>query len=131
MRYFRVFTSYTDFISIEETELEKALFAFIKGQPVVFEKGATSRIESIVPDYHRAMGWNPAHRMGTDDWNEIESSKVGKEYVGVIGEYKEKIGFLIHSGQEDLIGKNIPMKDLGISKISFSESKELSDKMKI
>lgn len=37
-------------------------------------KGAD--IQRIVPDYHASMGWNPTHKLDSDDYNELHSSGV-------------------------------------------------------
>ena len=112
MRYFRVYTNFTEYIPIDETELEKGLHAFITGKPVVFDMGGTTRIDRIVPDWNQAMGVNPAWKLDCDDWNIIRDRGIDRKYVGVIGEVKDKIQYLIHTKQEHLISKNVEIPQL-------------------
>ncbi len=115
MRYFKVQRSYdvNDFIPIDETELEKALHAFITGAPVVFLNGATQRIDGILPDYHRAMGWNYGYKLQGEDWAEVKKEGVNTDHLNLIGETKNKVQYLLKSGRQDLIGQNVPLPELG------------------
>ena len=53
--YFKVVRGYgdEDFIPIDETELEKAIYAHMSGKPVVFENGSINgnQISIIRPDF--------------------------------------------------------------------------------
>ena len=110
MRYYQVYTNFSDYIQIDETELEKALYAFIQGSPVVFEDGATSKIDRIVPDFNRALGWNRGYKPTQDDTGDIARIERQDGYKGYIAEVKEKVHYLIQSNQTQLIGKNIDAK---------------------
>ena len=112
MRYFRVYTNFTEYIPIKEDELEKGLHAFITGKPVVFDMGSTSRIDRIVPDFNRTMGINPAWKFDVDDWNEAEKQGVTEAYKGIIGKVKDKIQYLMETNQSRLIGKNVEIPQL-------------------
>lgn len=112
MKYYRVYSSFTDYVPIDSTEMEKAMHAFITGNPVVLQNGALSRIDRIVPDYHREMGWNPAHRLDSDDYNELRSKGVEEKYVRSIGKAKEKVKYLMTTKQEHLIGQNVKIQEL-------------------
>jgi hypothetical protein len=74
-KYYRVKTGYgkDDFISIDETELSKALRAQIKGSVAVFAEGSVSgnSILTITPDYQRMMGWNRNYSLTGEDYDEI------------------------------------------------------------
>lgn len=70
-KYFKVYRDYTNYIPIEEHELEKAMRAFQDGAGAVFENGATSRIEAIIPDDNRIMGWNPGYKPTPEEQGEI------------------------------------------------------------
>ena len=71
MRHFKVYTNFTNFIPITEEELEKALLAFQKGVGVIFENGATQRIEAIIPDDVKMMGWNEGYKPSPEEQGEI------------------------------------------------------------
>ena len=109
-RYFKVYLDFNRYIPIDHTELEKALHAFITGKPVVFEMGAASRIESVVPDFNRTLGWNSDYKPTADDQADLESIKPA--YLGYVGKVKEKVQNLISQRQEHLIGKNIEVLKL-------------------
>jgi hypothetical protein len=79
MRKYKVMIGYRDFISIDETELEKALTAFATGQGAIFNQGAVDRISAILPDYHAMMGWNPSYTLQPEDWAQIRSSEVCRD----------------------------------------------------
>lgn len=125
MRHFKIRIGYgkgdDTFIPIDESELETALYCFIMDGKGVF-KGGVCRgkdIISITEDWHKEMGWNESHVMDSDDWNDLYQKGIDKKYVGVLAEYKEKVQFLISSEQQGLIGKNVPLKELGISPLSL------------
>lgn len=75
MKYYKVMTDFKSFISIDETELEKALKAWAVGGKALFKEGATNRIEVIIPDYHRIMGWNYGYELRAEDYADISASK--------------------------------------------------------
>jgi hypothetical protein len=108
--YFKVYIDFTRYIPIDQTELEKALYAFQTGKPVMFEMGAATRIESIIPDFNKSAGWSSDYKPTADDFADID--RVKPRYTGYIGKIKEKINILIQSGKTNLIGKNIPMEEL-------------------
>lgn len=94
MKYFKVKTGYldSDFIPIDETELEKALRAFVSdGSKVIFNGGAVRGrdIISITEDWHRALGFNYGYRLVPEDF-EIINKKL-PEYKGFIESVKIKI----------------------------------------
>lgn len=108
--YFKVYTDFTKYIPIDETELEKALYAFQTGKPVIFENGATSRIESILPDFNRSLGWFSDYKTSAED--NVDIFKITPRYIGHIGEVKKKIQFLISVGKTNLIGKNVDILEI-------------------
>lgn len=112
MRYFKVIKGFRtdEFIPIDETELDKAIYAHLTGKVVAFNNGSLNgdSINSVMPDWHRAMDWNYGYAMGADDWNEIRSRGVERKYAGAIGEAKEKVQYLMQSNQLHLLGKEVP-----------------------
>lgn len=71
MKYYRVKTGYhaDDFISIDETELERAIMAQGTGKVAVFKGGtvAGNHIMTIKTDLHKIMGFNPLYEMKAGD----------------------------------------------------------------
>lgn len=133
MRYYRVYTGYTEYIPIDSTEMEKAMHAFITGNPVALMDGATTRIDRIVPDFHRAMGWNPTHKLDADDYTELRSKGIDQKYQAAIGKAKDKITYLMSTNQHHLIGKNVKIEELLSQRDSrlIAATSEVADKMKI
>lgn len=132
MLYYKIFRDkdFTNYVPIDETELEKALAAFRFGTSAIFKNGALEKMGDIMPDYNRTMGWNPSHRLDDDDWADIRSKGVDTKLRELNQSTKEKIDYLIETGQQNLIGKNahveIPKRSQNIS----DSVKSLSDKFK-
>jgi len=107
MRYFKIKTGYKDedFIPIDETELEVAMYAFLTDSKAVFKNGVVNgkNIMSITEDWHRAKGWNYGYKLTPEDFAEI--SRDCGEYVGLIAEVKNNVQRIIESGRPELIGK--------------------------
>ena len=84
MKHYRVICGYgkDDFISIDETELKKAIMAQGTGRVVLLNEGsiAGNEIKRIVPDYQRDMGWNRDYTLGGEDYEAIGSAKM-REYI--------------------------------------------------
>lgn len=80
MKHYRVVYGYgkDDFISIEESELQRALLAQGKGGVFVTGEGtiAGNEIKRIVPDYQRDMGWNRDYQLTGEDYAEIGDAKM-------------------------------------------------------
>ena len=128
---FKVYKDFNNFILIDEDELEKALYAFQTGSGVMFDMGAMSHIESIMPDYNSACGWYSDYKPNQDDNAELDNIK--PLFSKLISKTKERIQYLIETKQENLIGKNVEIPELSRTKNpQLNEAtKELSDKMKI
>ena len=102
-RYYKVFIDYNNFIPINETELEKALRAFKDHAGAVFENGATSRIEAIVPDNVKMMGWNAGYKPTPEEQGEIDRSKLCLSARRLMVDIKNHIA----------LGGDEPFKQLG------------------
>lgn len=114
MIHFKVYQDYTKFVPIDETEYEKAIYAFLKGKPAIFEMGAVSRIESIIPDLNKINGWYSDYKPNADDSAEIERAKnIARPFMAKV---KERVQYLITTKQENLIGKNVEIPELENSK---------------
>jgi hypothetical protein len=124
MRHFIIKTGYSpeDFISINETELEKAIYAHLTGMTVALENGTISgkNIISIKEDWHKAMGWNRGHRLTAEDFEEIENTC--KSYKGLLSAAKSNVVSCMNTGRVDLIGtKPLEVKTLSTGMKSLSE----------
>lgn len=75
MKHYRVKTGYgaEDFISIDETELERAIIAQGTGKVAVFKSGTVSgnHIITIKEDLHKILGVNPLYQLKPEDLNDI------------------------------------------------------------
>jgi tryptophan 2,3-dioxygenase len=108
--YFKVYTDFANYIPIDGDEYEKAIYAFMKGKPVVFKNGAATRIEKILPDYNKMCGWNSDYKITPDEYSEIEAAK--KLNSKFSSEVKAKVEYLIATKQEHLIGKEVKIPEL-------------------
>jgi hypothetical protein len=115
MRYFKVIRGFgnEDFIPIDESELEKAIYAQISGKMVIFRNGSIngSHISAIMPDLHRAMGWNYGYKLGVEDHREIAKAGVKAQYAGALEGAKDRVQFFIESGRETEIGTGVAIPD--------------------
>jgi len=135
-RFFKVKYGFnaSDQVSIEESELEKALYAQIKGVPIQLGQAYINgrNIISVTPHWHKHTGWYDYYEPnGGEDWNQIKRDC--PSYEGVIESYKTKIQYLLQSGKENLVGKNthIPELETVKQKEVSPEVKQLADKFKI
>lgn len=126
---FKVYIDFTNYIPITGDELEKALYAFQTGQPVMFEMGAANKVMNVVPDYQKKAGYFSDAKLSPDDLADMERYK--HHFTGVIGKVKEKIQYLLATNQKGLIGKNavIPELESGNERIENrgGEIKSLGD----
>ena len=132
MKYYRVYTNFTEYIPIDSTEIERAMYAFITESSLLLNNGAITRIDRIVPDFHREMGWNPTHKIGPDDDAELASKGISHAYHRAIGTVRERVLFLMEHGKTELIGKNIPIHELSAPQRPELQgaTKALADKMR-
>lgn len=61
--------------TIPMEEAHKAYYLFLNPEKRgIFSNGLAligKNIQAIQPDWNASMGWNPSHRIDSDDWNEI------------------------------------------------------------
>ena len=104
---------------IEADEAHKAYYLFLHPeQRAIFSNGVALRgqdIMKIKPAYNETMGWNPAHVLTTDDWNEIKS-------LGIDKVIEQKI---LPKARE--IAKSLPPKEMNTPlRILIAERKQLA-----
>jgi len=111
MKYFKVIRGFgqDDYIPIDERELPKAIYAHISGKTVVLENGSINgtHISAIMPDWNRAMGWNPGYKPTAEEHGEIQRG-VGKQYHGYIATVKDELQRFLASGETDLNKFSLP-----------------------
>lgn len=78
---------------IEAEEAHKAYYLFNNPEKRgVFNNGVAiigKNIQGIEPAWQETMGWNPTHRMDSDDWNEINTKGIGEKLKDVLYEAKK------------------------------------------
>lgn len=107
-RFFKIKYGYSvaDSISIPESELDKAIYAQISGNPIQLGNSYINgkNIISITPHWHKHTGWY--------DWYEPKSGEDFEQikrdcpdYEGIIGAHKNHVQNLLQQGKVGLIGK--------------------------
>lgn len=75
--------------TIDANEAHKAYYLFNHpDERGTFDNGLAikgSDIQRIVPDYHATMGWNPTHRLDSDDMNELHTTGVMQKLQTIMG----------------------------------------------
>ena len=101
-------------VPITESELEKAYGIFLLGGRSIFSGGAVDGryIHTIVPDWHRMMGWTPEHRLGMDDWHELRLKGLDRAARDTQQQMHVRVSYLIAQGKQDLIGTNAALPEL-------------------
>ena len=137
MRFFKIKTGYnnSDFVPIDETELEIALYVFITDGKAVFKNGVVrgKDIIAITEDWHRVMGINQVWKLDADDYNEMHKRGITQEYKGAIDVAKMRVQYLIETKQENLIGKgvSIPALETVENKQIAGEVESIANKMSV
>ena len=114
---FKVKYGYTvaDQVSIDETELEKALYAQKFGEVVQLgSKQVNGRnIIVIEPHWHYYTGWYDYYEpQGGDDFAQIERDAPKELLESMIRDCRERVDYLINTGRKNMIGKNISLPEL-------------------
>lgn len=103
MKYFRVKIGYgkDDFISIDETELPRAIIAQGTGRVAVFKEGTVggNHIAAIVPDYQRALGFARDYQLTGEDYGQLGSKT--NEYRLALEEATQQANLTIGSGKSE------------------------------
>lgn len=114
--YYKILCGYNTEQSVQITpeELEKAYGIFLLGGRSIFSGGAVDGryIHTIVPDWHRMMGWTPEHRLGTDDWHELRLKGLDRAARDLQHNMHVRVSHLISQGKQNLIGTNVVIPEL-------------------
>lgn len=109
--FFKLIRGYSaeDFISIDESELEKAQYCFLMKKDSIYSGGPVkgSEILAIQPDYHKTMGWNRGYKLEALDYAELAEKGLEKKAQLQLQACKERVLHLIKTNQEPLIGTNL------------------------
>jgi len=126
MRYFKVKIGYdiNDFFQIDESELPKAILAQVKGMVAIFKTQGTvagNSIISIQPDWNRELGYNRDYKMNGEDFRRLSNTT------------KQKYDSILQLVNENILRemKGLPLLKNENELLLSSESKQLSDKLKI
>jgi len=132
--YFKVKFGFgvSDYVSVDELELQKAVYAMFSKKPVqlgsVFIQG--DKIISITPHWHKYTGWNEFYEpKDADDWYQIKRDCPDLEPV--IENTKNYVAQLMQSGRVSEIGKEqvsqIEQKDFLSGMVNaLADSKKVS-----
>lgn len=106
MRFFKIVYGYQEheFIPIIGDELPKAIALFMEktGRGSFQMGGIDARdIKRVVPDWHRAMGWNAGWKMTADDFRAIRS--IEPEYRNTYARAEEIAKYAISKNRMDLL----------------------------
>ena len=116
MKYFKIIPTYNsdEYLQIDETELDKAVYAHLSGKTGVFTSGTINgdAIRSVLPDFHRAMSWNRGYNLESRDWEELEEKGMTRKYRDTVNLASKKVRVLMESDRLDLLGKEIDLHNL-------------------
>lgn len=136
MRYFKIKIGYdkSEYVQIDETELEKAIGVFLTDGKGVFKRGVVrgQDIIAIQEDWHKALGINPEWKMTPEDRNELARRGIEREYKGVIPEVTQRVKYLIENNKQNLIGQGVDIPQLeGGAGVLNKERIQLADSKKM
>lgn len=91
----KVITGFRDdqYYVIPSEEAHKAYFLFNNPEArTIFSNGVAlvgKNIQGIEPAWNETMGWNPTHRLDSDDWNDIRAQGVESDLRYTLEEAKQ------------------------------------------
>jgi len=96
-----------DYVEIDHSELQKALYCFLEKKDGIFSGGAIrgTQILEIKPDFHRTMGWNRGYKIGAEDYEELAHTGIDRHAQLFLSRSKDIVQNLIITNQTHLIGK--------------------------
>ena len=115
LKHYRVKVGYRDdeFLSVSENELPKAQVLFLEGTGRgLFEEGAIrgNDIMRILPDFHRARGWNRSWKMQDEDYADIQHLERPYRDTYQLAENIAKE--IISQNRRDLLSENKSLEEL-------------------
>lgn len=130
--YIKIITGFRSdqFCTINADEAHKAYFLFSNPEArTVFANGVAlvgRNIQGIEPDYNATMGWNPTHKLGGDDMNELREKRIDSQLRDVLFTAKETAKL----AQEKPELLNSPMVPLPAIEVSSHAKEFLANKLK-
>ncbi len=128
---FRIYTGFDSYFSISSDELHKAYYLYLHPEKrTIFKDGNAIEgklIMRIAPDYHAMMGYNPSHKLDSDDWNHIQS----KDLISLVEKYMVIANDIAHRIDDDKKLWHLPLSQINVEGLDSGVSemaKTLSDK---
>jgi len=85
--YYKVKFGFKDdeFVSINQDEIRKAIYAQVNGGIVIFNGGSVSgnNIIAITPDLNRALGFNPTYKLTGEDYRAIGEGVIEEHRIAL------------------------------------------------
>lgn len=130
MKYYKIVTGFgnEDFIPITEDELPKALALFIEGKGRgVFLDGAirAQDITKVVPDWHKAKGWNRGWKLGPEDYAEVRPME--REYQETYQLAKSVAELALRTSRHEILSQPL---NVSAGLIDAPKATQISDQVK-
>jgi len=97
---------------IDAEEAHKAFYLFLNpSERGAFSKGVLAigaDIKDIQPAWNETMGWNPLHKINTEDWNEIRSRGIEAPMLDVLADARALVPYVTKN--KNLLSK--PMSEV-------------------
>lgn len=129
MNYYKIVRGFGkgDYIPIDETELDKAIFCHLTGTIGAFKNGSITgtHISAVVPDLHAMMGWNEMYELTPEDYRVSRAKKnEAQEFFGLV---TSAVKEMVETRRQDMIGK-IDYRKLPAAKAVSDGVKMLANK---
>jgi len=133
----KIITGFRDdqYMVIDSEEAHKAYYLFNNPEArSVFSNGVAligKHIQGIEPAYNETMGWNPTHKLDSDDWNEINQNGIASKIRNLL--YEAKNVALIAERNQTVLNK--PLSEVlqieGTRPKQLETSRNTSNSMKL
>lgn len=103
----KIITGFRDdqYYVIDSEEAHKAYYLFNNPEArTVFNNGVAligKNIQGIEPAWQESMGWNPTHKLDSDDWNDIRGRHKDEQMRNILAEAKQ-VSYLAESNPDVL-----------------------------